>query len=96
MSRKYYWETYSDRNGNLLRFWPFPRVGLDFVLLITVDASAEFPLVTCLGLCQVLSFNVYSRRWLIFFFLLRRRGRLRFRLDLSDWYRFILSDGCGL
>lgn len=47
-------------NDNHLRFWPFSRVGFGFVLLITVDASAEFPLITCLRLRHVLCLNVYS------------------------------------
>ena len=48
-------------NDNHLRFWPFSGVGLGFVLLITVDASAEFPLITCLRLCHVLGLDVCSR-----------------------------------
>ncbi len=48
-------------NEDHLRFWPFSRVGLGFVLLITVDASAEFPLISCLRLCHVLCLNVYSQ-----------------------------------
>ena len=47
-------------NDDHLRFWPFPRVGLGFVLVITVDASAEFSLITCLRLRSVLCLNVYS------------------------------------